>query len=143
MNDAMTESDWENIDLNSRTLLSAWLDWAGCQGISFTHGNCCVDLSCYAPSGKRLAVEVKDRTFAHDKYGDVFAEAIKQECSERRETNGEYDCCIAVNAFTDNVIALANIHHPEAKKFWRWCPETTLVKGASHEYVRKLCLSLP
>lgn len=73
----------------------------------------------------------------------MFAEAIKQECSERRESKGEYDCCIAVNAYTDKVIAMANLHHPEAKKFYRWCPETSFVKGASHEYVRKLCLSLP
>lgn len=49
---------------------------------------------------------MKDRTFESTKYGDVFAEDIKQECIAN---NWHFDTALAVNVFTDNVIAVANM----------------------------------
>ena len=76
----MTENDWNNIDLDSRTLFKEFLKRIGATDIEDTHGNCCIDLL-FTIKGKRIAVELKRRSFSHSKFGDVFGEAIKLECS--------------------------------------------------------------
>ena len=78
--DIMTDKDWEEVDRSSRTVVSAFLSAAGATGISESHGNCCWDLSCCL-KGKPTSVEIKDRTFAHDKYGDVMIETVKAEAT--------------------------------------------------------------
>lgn len=47
------------------------------------------------------------------------------------------------NDFTDGVIAIANLEDPSARRFRKMCPATSLVKGASRQYIEKECLSLP
>ena len=94
-----------------------------------SHGKCSYDLKVQL-KGKTILVEVKDRTFPHDRYGDVFAEGIKKTCNNRRIANGEAD-----NVFTNDVFCIADINDKKAKVSKKWCPETTLVDDASHELV--------
>lgn len=139
----MTEKDWDEIDRSSRTLVKQWLKSIGMSNIADSHGNCCYDLTFVGRNGVKVAVEIKDRTFRHDKYGDIFAEDIKQECNNRRMANGEFDKALAVNVFTDNVFAVANLNDKDAKHSRKYCPYTSMVKGESKEYVVKDVLSLP
>lgn len=74
----MTERDWEEIDRSSRRVVECLLSSMGVDGIGEMHGNCCVDLSCVA-NGKKVCLEIKDRSFSHDKYGDILVEDLKQE----------------------------------------------------------------
>ena len=107
-----------------------------------SRGNCSYDLKVKL-KGKTILVEVKDRTFPHDRYGDVFAEGIKKDCNNRRIASGEADKCWVVNVFTDGVFCIADINDKRAKVSNKLCPETTLVDDASHELVQKTTLSLP
>lgn len=50
---------------------------------------------------------------------------------------------LAVNVFTDDVIAVANINDKAAKRKLLNCPHTSRVKGASQEYHIKECVTLP
>ena len=54
------------------TTLSNYVD-----NITDSHGNCVWDLSCKF-KGKRCSIEIKDRSFPHYKFGDIFAEDTKQ-----------------------------------------------------------------
>lgn len=139
----MTENDWNEIDRSSRILIKQWLKSIGMTDIEDSHGNCCYDLIFTSTKNKRIAVEIKDRTFRHDRYGDIFAEDIKQECNQRRMNNGEFDYAIAINVFTDNIFAISNMYDKDARHQKKYCNETTLIKGASHEKVLKDTLSLP
>lgn len=73
-------TNWNTIDQDSRlsvcdllsTALSSYVD-----NISDSHGNCVWDLSCEF-NGKTCSIEIKDRSFSHDKFGDIFAEDTKQ-----------------------------------------------------------------
>lgn len=138
----MTEQDWIDIDRSSRTIVSCLLSAIGCEEIGEMVGNCCVDLSCVA-KGKTIAVEIKDRTFSSTKFGDILVEDIKQSCTTRRIGKGQFQTALAVNLYTDNVIAIANMFDKDAKHFQKYAPCTTLVKGADHSYVKKDFCSLP
>lgn len=94
-------------------------------------------------NGRRIAVEVKDRSFPHDRYGDILVEDIKQECTSRRIDDDQFDAALAVNVFTDGTLAVANMYDKAAKHFKKRAPATTLVKGADHAYVLKDFASLP
>ena len=82
--------------------------------IEYSRGNCSYDLKVRL-RGKTILVEVKDRSFPHDRYGDVFAEGIKKTCNNRRMANGEADRCWVVNVFTDGVFCIADINDRNAK----------------------------
>lgn len=135
-------TNWNTIDQDSRlsvcdllsTALSAYVD-----NISDSHGNCVWDLSCEF-NGKTCSIEIKDRSFPHDKFGDIFAEDTKQKYTAQ---NYSFQASLALNVFTDGVIAMANLYDKRAKHFKRWCPRTTLVEEDDHTYVQKDCLSLP
>ena len=72
----MTEKDWKMVDFKSRDLITQWLKTLNVKSVQETTGNCCIDL--IFNTGKHIVgVEIKDRTFASDKFGDVFAEEYK------------------------------------------------------------------
>ena len=138
----MNEKKWNDVDRSSRQLLKAFFRAVKADKIEDSRGNCSYDLKVQL-KGKTILVEVKDRTFPHDRYGDVFAEGIKKDCNNRRIANGEADRCWVVNVFTDCVFCIADINDKRAKVSKKWCPETTLVDDASRELVQKTTLSLP
>lgn len=143
-NSTMTKQDWENVDLSSRELVKKMLlSMKTTKNVEYTTGNCSYDLLATQTSGKRIAVEIKDRSFSSTRYGDIFAEEIKETCNQRRMDKGEFDKILAVNVFTDNVIAIANLKDPDARHFTCNCPTTSRVKGATQEYISKECVSLP
>lgn len=135
-------TNWNTIDRDSRlsvcdllsTALSNYVD-----NMADSHGNCVWDLSCEL-KGKTCSIEIKDRSFPHDKFGDVFAEDTKQKYTAQ---NYSFQASLAINVFTDGVIAIANLYDKKAKHFKRWCPRTTLVEEDDHKYIQKDCLSLP
>ena len=138
----MNENKWNDIDKSSRQLVKAFFRAVNADNVEDSHGNCSYDLKVQL-KGKTIIVEVKYRTFPHDRYGDVFAEGIKKDCNNRRIAKGEADKCWVVNVFTDNVFCIADINDKRAKVSKKWCPETTLIDDASHELVQKTTLSLP
>lgn len=138
----MTNKEWEEIDRSSRTIVSCLLSCLGATEIGETHGNCCVDLSCTINS-KSICIEVKDRSFESTRYNDILVEDIKQDCTSRRLANGQFDAALAVNVFTDNIIAIANLYDKRGRRFQRYAPTTTLVKDGDHTYVKKTFVSLP
>ena len=138
----MDDTKWNDIDKSSRQLVKAFFRAVNADNVEDSHGNCSYDLKVQL-KGKTILVEVKDRTFPHDRYGDVFAEGIKKTCNNRRIANGEADKCWVVNVFTDYVFCIADINDKRAKVSKKWCPETTLVDDASHELMQKTTLSLP
>lgn len=130
----MNENKWNDVDRSSRDLVKAFFRAVKADKIEDSRGNCSYDLKVRL-KGKTILVEVKDRTFPHDRYGDVFAEGIKKTCNNRRIANGEADRCWVINVFTDDVFCIADINDKRAKASKKWCPETTLVDDASHELV--------
>ena len=138
----MNEKKWNEIDKSSRQLFILYLKAIKATDIEESHGNCSYDIKSKV-KGKVILWEIKDRSFAHDRFGDVFAEGIKRDCNNRRIAKGEADACCIVNVFTDNVMCFANVNDKRAKVSKKWCPETTLVDDASHELVQKTTLSLP
>lgn len=135
-------TNWNTIDIDSRlsvcdllsTTLSNYVD-----NITNSQGNCVWDLSCNL-KGKTCSIEIKDRTFPHDKFGDIFVEDNKQKYTAQ---NYNFQVSLAFNVYTDDVIAIANLYDKNAKHFKRWCPRTTLVEEDDHKYIQKDCLSLP
>lgn len=116
----MTDRDWEQVDLTSRDLVKALFKRLGASDIRDTHGECSYDIWLQL-RGKKLGIEVKDRTFAHTKYGDVFAEEIKLDCNLARKSKREFDKILCINVYTDGVLAIANMEDKRAKKFKKWC----------------------
>lgn len=84
----MTKEKWRNIDKKSRVLVRKLLRTIGATTILESCGNCSYDLKCNI-KGKVVLVEIKDRNFPHDRYGDVFCEEDKKTCNNRRIMNGE------------------------------------------------------
>ena len=84
----MTKKKWADIDRKSRTLIRKLLRSIGATTIFDSQGNCSYDLKCNI-QGKVILVEIKDRNFPHDRYGDVFCEEDKKTCNNRRIANGE------------------------------------------------------
>lgn len=130
----MTDKDWELVDAPSRKLVSILLEELGASDIQESKGNCAYDLT-FKLHGKTIGCEIKDRSFPHDRFGDIFAEAIKRECNNKWIEKGAFEQCIVVNCFSDGVIAMANIADKKGKKILRWCRATTMVKGGSEKYV--------
>ena len=138
----MTQQDWEEVDRSSRTLIKKFLEAIGATEIQDSVGNCSYDIKCKI-KGVGVGIEVKDRTFAHDRFNDVFAEGIKKECNNRRIANGEFQKCWIVNVFTDSTFAIADANDPNGREYIKSCPMTSLVKGGSKAFIAKKCLSLP
>ena len=84
----MTKAKWRNIDRKSRTLVRKLLRLIGATTIYDSCGNCSYDLKCII-KGRIVLVEIKDRNFPHNRYGDVFCEEDKKTCNNRRIANGE------------------------------------------------------
>ena len=138
----MNEKKWNEIDKSSRQLFILYLKAIKATDIEESHGNCSYDIKAKV-KGKVILWEIKDRSFAHDRFEDVFAEGIKRDCNNRRIAKGEADACCIVNVFTDNVICLANVNDKRAKVQKKWCNYTTLIDDQSHDKVEKNVLSLP
>lgn len=136
----MTEADWDQIDKSSRCLLSCFLETKlSATSIGESHGNVCWDLSCCI-RGKKVAVEIKDRGYPHDRFGDILVEESKQVDIGSKKA---FDTALAVNVFNDRVLAVANLYDKDAKHFKKKAPATTLVKGADHTSIWKDFTSLP
>ena len=84
----MTKQKWRNIDRKSRILVIKLLRSIGATTILDSCGNCSYDLKCII-KGRIVLVEIKDRNFQHDRYGDVFCEEDKKTFNNRRIANGE------------------------------------------------------
>ena len=138
----MNEKKWNEIDKSSRQLFILYLKSIKATDIEESHGNCSYDIKAKV-KGKVILWEIKDRSFAHDRFGDVFAEGIKRDCNNRRIAKGEADACCIVNVFTDNVMCFANVNDKRAKVQKKWCNYTTLIDDQSHDKVEKTVLSLP
>lgn len=135
----MSAQDWEEVDRSSREILSCFLETKlSAENIGESHGNVCWDLSCVV-NGKRVAVEVKDRGYDHDRFGDILVEDSKQECISKKD----FDAALAVNVFKDGVLCAASLFDGRARHFRKKAPVTTLVKGALHDYIWKEFTSLP
>lgn len=94
----MTEADWDAIDKSSRCLLSCFLEAKlSATSIGESHGNCCWDLSCQI-RGKNVAVEIKDRGYSHDRFGDILVEESKQVDIGSKKN---FDTSLAVNVYND------------------------------------------
>ena len=138
----MNDKKWNEIDKSSRQLFILYLKAIKATDIEESHGNCSYDIKAKV-KGKVILWEIKDRSFAHDRFGDVFAEGIKRDCNNRRIAKGEADACCIVNVFTDNVMCFANVNDKRAKVQKKWCNYTTLIDDQSHDKVEKNVLSLP
>ena len=138
----MNDTKWNEIDKSSRQLFILYLKAIKATDIEESHGNCSYDIKAKV-KGKVILWEIKDRSFAHDRFGDVFAEGIKRDCNNRRIAKGEADACCIVNVFTDNVMCFANVNDKRAKVQKKWCNYTTLIDDQSHDKVEKNVLSLP
>ena len=138
----MNDTKWNDIDKSSRQLFILYLKSIKATDIEESHGNCSYDIKAKV-KGKVILWEIKDRSFAHDRFGDVFAEGIKRDCNNRRIAKGEADACCIVNVFTDNVMCFANVNDKRAKVQKKWCNYTTLIDDQSHDKVEKNVLSLP
>ena len=138
----MNEKKWNEIDKSSRQLFILYLKAIKATDIEESHGNCSYDIKAKV-KGKVILWEIKDRSFAHYRFGDVFAEGIKRDCNNRRIAKGEADACCIVNVFTDNVMCFANVNDKRAKVQKKWCNYTTLIDDQSHDKVQKNVLSLP
>ena len=138
----MNDKKWNEIDKSSRQLFILYLKAIKATDIEESHGNCSYDIKAKV-KGKVILWEIKDRSFAHDRFGDVFAEGIKRDCNNRRIAKGEADACCIVNVFTDNVMCFANVNDKRAKVQKKWCNYTTLIDDQSHDKVEKSVLSLP
>ena len=84
----MTKEKWKNIDRKSRILVRKLLRSIGATTIFESCVNCSYDLKCNI-RGRIVLVEVKDRNFPHDKYGDVFCEEDKKTYNNKRIMRGE------------------------------------------------------
>ena len=110
----MNEKKWNEIDKSSRELFILYLKAIKATDIEESRGNCSYDIKAKV-NGKVILWEIKDRSFSHDRFGDVFAEGIKRDCNNRRIAKGEADACCIVNVFADGVICLANVNDRRAK----------------------------
>lgn len=142
MNNEMTENDWLEIDNSSRCVITNLLSAMGASDIGDSHGNCSWDISCVIKT-KPICIEIKDRNMPHTKYSDMMVEQIKQDCNNRRIDNGQFKDCLVASVYSDNVICLANINDKDAVHKTKYCKRTTLVKGASHDYIQKEIILLP
>ena len=84
----MTQEKWKNIDRKSRILVRKLLRSIGATTILESCVKCSYDLKCKI-KGRIVLVEVKDRNFPHDKYGDVFCEEDKKTYNNKRIMRGE------------------------------------------------------
>ena len=138
----MTQKKWKNIDKKSRELVIKLLRSIGATTIFESQVNCSYDLKCKI-KGRIVLVEIKDRNFPHNRYGDVFCEEDKKTYNNRRIMNGEAQSCIIINVFTDKFICIANVNDKNGVVKTMLCPNTTLCDDRSKEMIQKKILSLP
>ena len=75
-----SEKFWSEIDRPSRETVTAFFSKYG--QVEGSTGNCWYDLV-WTYKDRKIAIEIKDRAFAHDRYGDIMCEEIKKECKIR------------------------------------------------------------
>ena len=138
----MTQKKWRDIDKKSRELVKKLLRSIGATVISESQVNCSYDLKVQL-KGKTILVEIKDRNFPHNRYGDVFCQEDKRTCNNRRIANGEAQSCIIINVFTDKFICIANVNDKNGVVKTMYCPITTLCDDRSKDMIAKKILSLP
>lgn len=138
----MTAQDWEEVDLTSRNIFCKYLEQLGATDIKNSSGNCCYDISCQL-KGKQIGFELKDRNIPSNKYGDQMIELYKEIGNDKRINRNEFEHCIVVSFFTDNIITLANIKDKERTYKKEWCKNTTKIKGGDQSYVLKDTIHLP
>lgn len=138
----MTQKKWRDIDRKSRILVIKLLRSIGATTIFESQVKCSYDLKCKI-KGRIVLVEIKDRNFPHNRYGDVFCEEDKKTCNNRRIANGEAQSCIIINVFTDKFICIANVNDKNGVVKTMYCPNTTLCDDRSKEMIQKKILSLP
>lgn len=143
----MTNEDWQNIDHSSRMIFCEFLKQIGGKVIKNSQGNCCYDI--YAEiqnnelQNKRIGFEIKDRQIPSYKYGDQMIELYKEIGNDKRISRNEFEHCIVVSFFTDNIITLANIKDKDRTYKKEWCKNTTKIKGGDQSYVLKDTIHLP
>ena len=138
----MTKDKWRNIDKKSRELVKKLLRSIGATTIFESQVKCSYDLKCNI-KGRIVLVEIKERNFPHNKYGDVFCEEDKKTYNNRRIMNGEAQSCIIVNVFTDKFICIANVNDKNGVVKTMYCPISTLCDDRSKDLIQKKILSLP
>ena len=131
-----SEKFWSEIDRPSRETVSAFFSKFG--QVEGSTGNCWYDLV-WTYKDRKIAIEIKDRNFTHDRYGDIMCEEIKKDCFLRDKSRKLFDGCIVVNVFTDKVIAMCNIEKGRSQNIG--CPKTTMLDD--HEYVKKSVWKMP
>ena len=138
----MTQKKWKNIDKKSRILVRKLLISIGATTILESQVKCSYDLKCKI-KGRIVLVEIKDRNFPHDRYGDVFCEEDKKTYNNKRIMNGEAQSCIIINVFTDKFICIANVNDKNGIVKTMLCPISTLCDDRSKDMIQKKILSLP
>lgn len=103
----MEKIDWESLDADSRSLAEDLFSFLGFE-VEQTKGNCYVDLI-LRKDGKTYGLELKDRSFEHNRYGDVFCEQIKRDCAIRDIESGKFSGVLVANVFTDSTICFSDI----------------------------------
>lgn len=88
-------------------------------------------------------MEVKDRAFDHDRYGDVVVEDTKRQCTRRRIDAGQFDGAMVASVYQDGVVVLCNLFDNRARLIEKQAPTTTLVRGGPTRFIGKTFVSLP
>ena len=126
-----------NIDKDSKQLVINFLSSIGLSSYDFDEVDQYhyVDLSCEI-SGKRVAIEVKEREYTSTIFGDILIEKQKVDKANKDEN---FDTVLAINIYKDNVLAISNIKNGKSK--WLKCPETSCFNR--RDYVWKECWIMP
>lgn len=93
-------------------------------------------------AGKRVGIELKDRRCDLSSFGDMMITDYKYGCNMRR-LGTQFDRFWIASFYRDGKFAMASITDPDMRTdAWR-CNNTTLVKGESHDKVKKTCYLYP
>ena len=125
------------IDKESKELVINFLSSIGLSSYDFDEVDQYhyVDLSCTI-SDKRVAIEVKEREYKSNTFGDILIEKQKV---DKANKDKNFDTVLAINIYKDNVLAISNIKNGKSK--WLKCPETSCFNR--REYVWKECWLMP
>ena len=127
----------QTIDKDSKQLVINFLSSIGLSSYDFDEVDQYkyVDLSCTI-SDKRVAIEVKEREYTSNTFGDILIEKQKVDKANKDEN---FDTVLAINIYKDNVLAISNIKNGKSK--WLKCPATSCFNR--RDYVWKECWLMP
>lgn len=83
-------------------------------------------------NGNLYGFELKDRSCAHDRYGDIMCEKQKADKAAEDLKNGTYYKVYVCNLFTDNVVAFSNTL--DGEETVKYCPNTTSFGDRGYSY---------